>query len=339
MGNPYPSYLDWKKVAAANTNVLPTIWLRSKTSGGSYTFATVNVASYLDDHANVPVITSTANTTVTTYIPPMQAYWVRLNTSPLTTDYKVTNDMRNHSDNAGNTFKAPVQKTSAQPLLRLQVSNGLNSDEAVIYFNPNATNALDVYDSPKMDNGSAAVPQIYTLAGSDQLVINGLNSIPYDTELPIGFTTGTAGNFSLKASQLTNFDAGTQVILKDYADVNNPVISDLSDGSSYTFSSDVTSNNTSRFALIFRAQSVATGIYPADMNNVWISTNANNEILINGAGNAETTIAVYNVAGQRIYSDKLTKNSVRLANTWSPGVYMVSVSNAGKTLTKKIIID
>ena len=338
VGNPYPSYLDWKLIAAANTNVLPTIWLRSKTSGGSYTFATVNVASYLDNHANSPVITSTANTTVTTYIPPMQAYWVRLNAGASITNYTVTNAMRTHADNSGNTFKAPSQKTSAQALLRLQVSNGTNSDEAVIYFNPNATNEIDVYDSPKMANGSVSVPEIYTVAAGEQLVINGLNSIHFDTEMPIGFTTGTAGSFSRKASQVANFDAGTQVILKDYLDQNNPVTTDLTDGESYSFTSDVTTNNISRFGLTFKAPSGITGINPETNRNVWIAVNANNQLVINGV-NGETTVAVYNLVGQKLLTQTLKSNSSVLYNPLTLGVYMVTVSNAGKMLTKKVIID
>jgi hypothetical protein len=344
VGNPYPSYLDWKKVAASNTNVLPTIWLRSKKTsgaGGGYTFATVNVAAYLlKPLENQPVISAGfANTNITTYIPPMQAYWVRLNTDYSTTDFKVTNDMRSHGDDAGNTFKAPAQKTSAQALLRLEVSNGTTGDEAVVYFNESASNGFDIFDSPKMANGSTSVPEIYTLAGSEQLVINGLNSIPYDSELPIGFSTGTAGNFSLKASQLANFDTGTQLILKDYADVNNPVSTDLSDGSSYSFTSVVTSNNSSRFTLTFRAPSIATVINPAENNNLWISTNANGQIIINGISNAETIVAVYNAVGQKVSEKNLKSSSVTLENPHTPGVYLVAVSNSGKTITKKVIID
>ena len=340
VGNPYPSYLDWAKVAAANTNILPTTWLRTKNTGGSYTFATINVMSYLDNAENTPIITSnSANTTITSYIPPLQAYWVRLNANPASTTYTVTNAMRDHGDNSGNTFKAPAKKTSLQPLLRLQVSNGTNSDEAVIYFNSHASNEFDAYDSPKMTNSSVSIPEIYTLAGTEQLVINGLNNIQYDTELPIGFTTGQSNTFSLKASQFSNFEAGTQIILKDYLDVNNPVITDLSDGSSYLFSSSITSNNSSRFTLTFRAPSVATGINGNGNNeNLWVSSNANGQIVVNGA-NDKTTVAVYNSVGQKLSSTLITSTYSILKNPLTPGVYMVTVCNVGKTITKKIIVN
>ena len=151
VGNPYPSYLDWAKVAAANAEVLPTAWLRTKSASG-YVFATVNVAAYLNDNSNPPVITSnSASSTITTNIQPMQAYWVRLNSGIPSSSYTVTNAMRNHADHADNTFKVSGEKSIIQPLLRLQVSNGINSDETVIYFNSKATNGFDIFDSPKMN--------------------------------------------------------------------------------------------------------------------------------------------------------------------------------------------
>ncbi|MBV5342829.1 hypothetical protein JZU68_04170, partial [bacterium] len=44
VANPYPSYLDWKMVSAANSGLLTTAWFRTKNGTGDYIFATVNVA-------------------------------------------------------------------------------------------------------------------------------------------------------------------------------------------------------------------------------------------------------------------------------------------------------
>ena len=187
-----------------------------------------------------------------------------------------------------------------------------------------------------MSNNSTAIPEIYTIAGQELVAINGLNSIPFDTEIPLGFTTATAGNFSIKASQISNFNAGTQITIKDN---QAGIVSDLTDGSSYSFTSGVTTNNSSRFTLIFHAPSVATGINPAENSNVWISTNANNEILINANTIGDTSVTIYNAIGQKILSKNLTKANVQLGTSFAPGVYMVTVNNSGKTITKKVIID
>ena len=333
VGNPYPSYLDWSQVAAANTNVLPTIWLRTKNNSGAYIFATVNVAV----PSSPQIVAVNPTTTITALIPPMQAYWVRLNASPSSTTFTVTNSMRSHRDVLGNAYKIPAKKTTSQPQLRLQISNGINSDETLIYANPNASNALDVYDSPKMANSSASVPEIYTLAGGEQLVINGLNTIPYDTELPIGFTTSSVGTFSIKASELRNFDAGIQLIFKDYLDINNPVNTDLSDGSSYSFTSDATINNTSRFTLMFKAPSTTTGINSESNRDVWISTR-NGQIVVNGTAN-RAMLEIFNAVGQKVISRNLSGTNIQMNNNLAVGAYLVKLTNEGKSITRKIIID
>jgi hypothetical protein len=86
--------------------------------------------------------------------------------------------------------------------LRLQVSNGINTDEAVVYFNANASNGFDAYDSPKMSNANKAIPEIYTLAANEELVINGMNELALNTELPLGFSSGELNNYSIKASEI-----------------------------------------------------------------------------------------------------------------------------------------
>jgi len=340
VGNPYPSYLDWSQVAAANSNVLPTAWFRTKKTalaGASYTFATVNVAT----PSSPIIVDNNANTSITKCIPPMQAYWVRLIESPLTTDYKVTNAMRNHADNGGNTFKAPKQNT--QQLLRLQVSNGTNTDETVIYANPNASNAFEVYDSPKMTSGSASIPEIYTLAGGEQLVINGLNAIPYGKEIPIGFTTGQSNIFTLKASQISNFDAGTKIILTDYFDINNPIISDLSDGKSYSYTSDITKNNTSRFSIVFKTNSYTTDVINSidNSNSIVVFKNSNNqiEVIIPTEIIGKSSVTIYNTVGQSLENRSLASSTNILSNSYSSGVYLVSVVANGKIVNRKVLIN
>ena len=164
-----------------------------------------------------------------------------------------------------------------------------------------------------------------------------MNTIPNDTEISLGFSTLSSGNFSIKASQIINLAPGTQVILNDYADLNNPLTADLSDGNSYSFTSDATSNNTSRFTLVFRAPSIATGINTVN-GNVWISTNANGQLLINGTISGETLVSIYNAVGQRVAAKNLTTNINVLDTRLVPGVYTITLTNAGKSSTTKVII-
>ena len=324
VGNPYPSYLDWDNVT--KTNLSTTLWYRTKTTPAPVTSAT----SYVFDTYNATgrVGTSLGAKKVTNCIPPMQAFWVRVDAGQTSGTLAVTNAQRSHKDSTLNTFKS--KSIASQSLLRLEVSNGVNSDQALVYFNTSASNGLDSYDSPKMSNETASIPEIYTLAGTDQVVINGVNDM---TQFALGFTTGEANNFTIKASLFTGFASGTQIILRDNLMSNEQ---DLTLGD-YSFYSDVTANNETRFTVLFKAPSIATGINQNSNSNVWISLNGNNQIVVNGA-NGESTVAVYNAVGQRIYSSNLTNTTKVLNNTLTSGVYMVTVTNSGKSVTQKVII-
>lgn len=317
LGNPYPSYLNWEQVLnlnATNASTLqPTIWYRTATynedlSKYDYTFNTYN---------SVARVATPTNTTG--YIPPMQAFWVRANSAGTVT---FTNAMRSHGDGANNKLKAP--KISTQQLVRLQVSgSSAVADEAVLYFDSNAQNSFDAYDSPKMFNNVASKPEIFTYAGLEKLVINGMNEIPYDSEIPLGFVAGIIGDYSITRTEFTNFNVGTRIMLKDAL---NPAHEfELTEGASYNFSSHPTTASTSRFSLIFRAPSLTTDVDNASEFNAQVFVNAANQITI--IAPEKSNYAIYNGLGQLIENGAITSNSQNSKFKHAAGVYIVKVNN------------
>jgi len=331
LGNPYTSYVNIKDIQTSDTVHMETsYWLRTRNAGNTnYVFDTYNLKSGIG-------ITN-SGLKLTKYIPPMQAFWVRVKQGFNSGSLTLHNSLRAHQDSVSNVFRAPSNIALTQQILRLQVSNGLNTDETVLYTNPNALNGFDDYDSQKMMNEITTTPDIYTLAGSTTVAINGMNSIPYESEMPIGFTANTSGGYSLKASQISNFTSGTQVILKDYLDIANPVITDLSDGKSYLFTSSVTTNNTSRFSITFHAPSIATGINQSSKGEGWILTR-NGQIIVNGTVNG-AILEVFNTIGQKVISRNLTGTNNTLNNNLSAGAYLVKLTNGGQNFSRKIIIN
>ncbi|MBV5343207.1 hypothetical protein JZU68_06220, partial [bacterium] len=156
----------------------------------------------------------------------------------------------------------------------MQVSNGINTDEALIYFNSNASNTYDDFDSYKMFNNSNSVPELYTVADEEKLVINGLRSVADVTELPIGFATLQANDFSITATEIKNFDSNTQILLKDKL---SSAEFDLTSGKAYEFSSAVV-NDANRFSIIFRTSGSANDIGSTKLDNSTnVYVNANGE--------------------------------------------------------------
>ena len=319
VGNPYPSYLDWNLVT--KTNVSNTMWFRTK-EGGVYKFYTyvANSGAGVGSPASV-----------TNKIPPMQAFWVRVNTEG-TGSIAVDNNMRSHKDVAGNIMKASSE--SSQKLLRLQVSNGVNTDETVLYFNANASDAFDQFDAQKRSNDELSVPEIFTQVGTEQLVINGMKEIKYNTEIPIGFSTDQANNFSISANEISNFETGTHVILIDK--LNPTVENELTNGTVYNFSAPITAASTGRFSLLFRAPGVATGIDIATKLNAHVFVNAANQITIIAPEKA--TYSIYNTVGILLENGVLNYKLHTINCKLNSGVYFVQLSVNGQNENQKVII-
>jgi len=319
VGNPYPSYLNWTDVTKSNLN--QTMWYKTH-DGSTYKVYTYSAQTNVGSPASV-----------TRYIPPMQGFWVRVESGTGTIGF--TNSIRSHSGDS-NPLKAPAQINTEQQIVRLQVSNGTNSDEAVVLYNANASNGYDDYDSPKMTNNDVAIPEIYTIAGTEQVVINGLNSVTLDEQMPLGFTTGSTNTFTIKATELSNFDADKRLILLD---TQENTYQDLTFGSTYTFSSTPTTSST-RFKIVFKSAGVIAGLNNNANNSVIISTNESKQILINRGTelNNDGIVTVYNALGQKLVSSTLSNSHLILSKPFNSGVYVVCVNIAGINTTKKVII-
>jgi len=320
VGNPYPSYLDWN--AVTKTNVSNTMWYRTK-EGGVYKFYTyvANSGAGVGSPASV-----------TNKIPPMQAFWVRVNTVG-TGSIAVDNTMRHHKDVDGNIMKAPNQ--SQQKLLRLQISNGINTDETVLYFNENALDTFDQYDAQKQTNEELAVPEVFTQIGAEQLVINGMKEIKYDTEIPIGFSTMQANNFSISANEISNFETGTRVILIDK--LHPTLQNDLTNGTSYNFNAAITEPTTNRFSLLFRAPGVSTEIdNSTEKLNVQVFVNNLKQITM--LAPEKCNYSIFNALGQIVNSGITSSNRTTINLKLQTGMYVVKISENGKSFSTRVVI-
>lgn len=320
VGNPYPSYLNWTETLANSANCSTTIWYRTN-SAGVYSFQTYNASSGI----GVPSTTSE-------YIPPMQAFWVRTSVDGST--LAINNSARSHGDGSSNLLKksAGAVKITGQ-LVRLQVSNGSNTDETVIYSNPNADNGFDNYDSPKMLANNVNVPEIFTMSGTEKLVINGMKTITENTEIPVGFATGTSNKFTLVATELKNLESGTHIILKDNL-LNKE--NELTEGITYNFSSDVTTPGTGRFSLIFRTTESTTGISENNLLDKQVFVNSENMIVI--ATSKKCNYTIYNSIGQKVNEGFTSGNPTIVPGKYKPGIYIVKLSGDSLNYSSKVII-
>jgi trimeric autotransporter adhesin len=322
IGNPYPSHLTWTKAFVQSKSALidPTIWYRTNsgvTNTGGWSFTTYNAVS----EEGTP---STANG----IIPPMQAFWVKaVAAGTLTLNSDLT---RSHQ--SSNALKAPAAKSSDRQRIRLQVDNGTTTDEALIYFDKAASDALDRYDSPKFAESNTTT-QIFTSIGADKLVINGMNNINLETPIGLGFVPGSGTSFSIKANEISNLPTDIKVILKDNVTLAE---TDLTDGvSTYSFSPEITSDD--RFSIIFRTSGAITRLKNYTDNSMLAYYNNNHGLTIKTDNDKliGSTVLVYNSLGQQLISTKLSEVTMNIDFPYAPNVYFVRVDNVLKKVTVK----
>lgn len=324
VANPYPSYLDWNLVDTTAANILSSVWYRTKTAKGAYTFDTYN--------GGLNVATSNGENMVTKLIPPMQAFWVRVKNGYSEGTLTFDNTMRKNVDNVGNKFKAKA--TTETKLIRLCISNQTNSDEALVCLHPNATNGMDSYDSPKMFNNSAAQPELYTKAGIEKVVINGLNEVSGNQELPIGFTYTQGGDLKLKLTELSNFDSHIKVYLRDK---QLSTETEMTPETEYAFNTAATTNNESRFSLSLKALGVTTITSNPEKEHVSVFINTQNEIVI--IAPEKSNYSIYNTVGQPIENGVVNSKLIIRHLKLDTGVYVVRVSENGRNYSTRVILN
>ena len=326
VGNPYPSYLDWSLVKAdlANADISSTIWFRTKNTGGNYTFATHNGTSG-------ETVTGTANTTITKFIPPMQAFWVRVNENISKTTYNTSmtfkNTMRSHQDNNGNILKTP--SNSKRKRMVLQLTNGLLADETLIYFDNHASNEIDAYDSQKMFNNNSNLPELYTTIANEKLVINGLSQFATNIEVNVGINYTQSGTLLFKTKELSNFDDIDVYMFDKY----NATYTKLIQNSEYSFSTSNSPDDQNRFSLIFKNKDSKTLNENLLTPGCKIYVNSQNELVISSPDSFKYSI--YNILGTKILEDTFSQT---VSHKLVSGVYIINFQNDDRQYSSKIII-
>ena len=248
LGNPFPAPFSWDGVTLGSS-VSTTVYV-SKATGqysGTYTSYTRNAPMQVPPRAS-------------SLIPLGQAFFVR---SAASTNNGITIPGSSRATTFDPTLH-PVQRQAAdtRTALRLALTGaGQDDDYAVVYFDEQATAALDVQlDAVKFFNTGEAL-NLYTSIPGQALALNALPlpgtasvSVPVEVRVP------QAGTYALALHELANLPAGTTLELRDALTGTRTV---LSEGTSYSFSTATTAA-TGRFMLVLNGTSsplaVAAGL-------------------------------------------------------------------------------
>ena len=312
LGNPYTAPIDFDLFHADNPTLIKgTYWVRGWNRAN-------NIMTY-DTYSSGGSGTGNINgTAVTSVIPVIQGFWVQVTPSGATGSVTFNSSITT----GGNPpLRSPAANTNR--VARLTVSGEKASDQTLIVLNPGASNGYDNYDAEKMRNDDDDIPELYTRIDNQEIVINNISPVTNELTTALGFRTGKKGSFTI-SGVFENWD-NTQVILRDN---NTGIETELTAGSSYSFTSSIY-DNTTRFSVIINSP---LGINPLEHNTKIFVNETNRIVVLTDIPNVECT--VYNALGQQLNSETITFSPQILDCMLEAGVYLVKVGNK----TERVII-
>jgi hypothetical protein len=223
IGNPYPSCIDWDQISTDLTNLDNAIYV--------WDGANNHYASY---------VSGVGTNGQTNIIASMQGFFVHANDNGA--GFTLNNSHRVHD--ATTTFKGA--KASPSEIIRLKVqTNDGRTDEAVVYFNNNATEAydgnLDAFTKfswntityPNYYNYED-IPNLYTIINENKVAMS-INALPEsskkNTVIPVGLRLGTSCEVNISKQDFNIYN--TNVYLVDKLEDK---IVHLNTADSYSFS-------------------------------------------------------------------------------------------------------
>jgi|GEM_PF-4655437 len=294
LGNPYPSSIDCDMVS------IPPY---------------MNAAVYYLDAATGNYLSYVGGGGGGRYIPPMQGFFVSaIGPGAIT----VNNAVRSHVNGSS------YYKDGYSNQVVLEATGNGYSDKTYIRFSDESTAGFDrLLDAYKLfPFANNKLPQIFTMAGNDNISVN---TLPAIEKMAVGFWSETSGNYTISLAENENFET---LILEDLV---TGVQTDLLT-SGYSFSYNVGDDN-SRFLLHFGPVGVAEQAVAAPSIYSYGKV-----VYVNVPENTDGSIVVYNMLGQVVATQAINSalNKVTLDNA---GNYIVKVLGSERTVTQKVFVE
>ena len=334
VSNPYPSYLKWDDVA--KTNVGSTVWYRTSNGSNNMVFDTYN------SNGNVGTSNNGAGN-VSQYIPPMQAFWVKVEGST-TGNIVMENADRSHHVSGMQGMHSLLDK---QMFANINLIKDTLRDQAIVYSSYTTTDIFDAYDSEKMFQ--ANTPQLYSKINDKKVVINAKNFMQRNEKTPLFMNIPSAGTYSM---QLGEFNSSFGSIWLE--DLSNGQLQNLLINDIYTFEIEA-GQDLARFVLHFGypEQIFGTDVHetiednieaPINWNDVSVLATDDKTIDLTASLNeldAQQTkiVSVFDMTGRQIMSGSFENGNNQIQVPAANAVYMVHVSVGSAHKVFKVLIQ
>lgn len=344
IANPYLSYLDWETVWEGSNalNFQPTIWYRLANNTNVMVFDTYNAQSNIGTSNN----SANGSTSVSRYIPPMQAVWMRLNPGITSANLVLDNTARSHYTAVQGGLTAGLKSTAQDfpAFVRLNLIQGSFQDQTIVYLKDAAASSYDAFDSDKMF--LTGYPQVYSQVAGKKLVINGLKDNKKVTVVPLFIDIPTTGNYTFKASEL-NIENGL-ILLEDKQE---GVLQDLTVNDTYQFAaaSGTISNRFYLRIILPNNQPIAQGPVSTWVNeevpfteggNILVSSDGAGKVIVSQQVSdlEEGFVLVRDAAGRLVFEGLVSGEQTIFTLEQPSGLYFVEVQIGNTNQVEKILL-
>jgi autotransporter-associated beta strand protein len=338
VGNPYQSAVDWNAVTKAGIDA--TYWAWDPNMG-----TTAQRGRYVSFNGTVNSVDGVGGpSNVGQFIQPGQAFFVKNTTSG--TAGTLTFEEAHKATTSANVFRNANQTESAN-LTSLSVQlydpnelaiGAYPIDATKAVFNTEYTNELGLGDAAKLE---AAGENIAWYRNNTKLAIDAAAPVTTSDELAMKtLRLGANKNYTFKINT-TNFDTDlTPYLVDNFLNTQTQISTSEVYLANFSTTSNVASYGEDRFKIVFQNSTLDNDDFA---NNIKLYPNpakAGGSFYIDGI--TEATVSVYNVVGQTIPVTVMSQgNAVQVTPTavLSQGVYLVTVTTAGKTAQVKWIVE
>lgn len=329
VGNPYPSAICANTPASTATTATENIVFKN-TAALDDAYEAIYV---WDADAGSPAYVTINHSSAATYMAPGQAFFVYSKSGGGT--FNFTEAMQTHQ--TGDIFKS---ETVENPSIKLFVERSEGTSSTNIKYIEEMTTGLDPgYDAGRFSGGDNSFAVYTHLVGDIENTVDfDIQCLPADEfehVIPIGLNAPENTEVVFRI-QTENLPEDVPVYLEDKLTGEYTALHEA--GSFYTVIITEQSEGIGRFYL--HTKPVATGISLLDQESVFtiIARPHYNSIRIIGKTDNNTWLAIYDVSGRQLTTNRLTKsetNDVDMAGLRS-GIYIVTISSSTQKISKKI---
>ncbi|NND10574.1 MAG: T9SS type A sorting domain-containing protein [Flavobacteriaceae bacterium] len=308
VGNPYPSAIDWFAFKDDNSSILSGtmyLWRQQATGGVNH------ASSYIALNALGVVPYNSANE----FIGSAQGFVVKTNSDSnvvFKNSHRVTNNEQ---------FFRSGNRRNTDNNSWLKIEGAGNKSTILVGFHVNATTGFD-NDYDGIFIGGTDPLQLYSLNGTDKLLINGLPELvaPNDVSVALGIKSATTGSFTISLEE--------EFISPDFLikleDTQEMIITDLR-SIDYTFTVNNTAANESRFVLYYEYDtSLSNDDVQIDENKVKAFFKHDELNIMVNVNRSPSSMSIYDLMGNEILKGAF--NSRTLTYGLSSGIYLIELN-------------